>query len=189
MMLSDNSIIEAVRNNRIQIRPQFREKHLRPVGIRVHLGYELLIPVPGQTINFSSPDEIKYQHHDLRNGPYTLAPGEFVLGSTIEKVKTASDLLCVLEGRSTIARLGISIHNTASILDGANDSWLTPVLEIANHGNFSIVLCFGVPIGMLCFNSLEHANSRKRFQMQYASQDSVAGPNLADNALVDTFDS
>jgi dCTP deaminase len=153
------------------------------------LGHELLIPISGQTIDFSDPDEIKYKRHDLRDETYTLASGEFVLASTIEKEKTASDLLCVLEGRSTIARLGISIHNTASILDGACDNWLTPVLEITNHGNFSIILCFGVPIGMLCFNSLEHPNSKKNFQSQYANQDQTEGPNLRDNALVDTFDS
>lgn len=189
MMFSDNSIIEAIENDRIKIEPEFRKKHLRPVGLRVHLGSELLIPIPGQTIDFSRPHEIQYHRHDLQKEPYTLCPGAFVLGSTIEKVKTANDILCILEGRSTIARLGISIHNTASILDGAFENWLTPVLEIANHGNFSVVLRYGVPIGMLCFNSLEQAHSRNRLQPQYANQHRTTGPNLTDNALIDTFDS
>lgn len=188
MLLSDVGILNGVRHGLIQVRPRFREEHLRPTGLRVHLGPELLIPVPGQTVDLLDPSKLEYSRKDLSVQPYVLEPGSFALGSTIEQIQIDTGLICILEGRSTIARLGMSIHNTASILDGAQRGWLTPVLEIANQGNFRVVLRSGIPIGMICFQCLAGPSSASRHHSQYAHQRGTTPPNLHSGALVDVRD-
>src|SRR5262249_292204 len=44
--------------------------------------------------------------------PMFLHPHEFVLGSTIERVRIPNDLVGRLEGRSSLGRLGVVIHST-----------------------------------------------------------------------------
>lgn len=185
MILSDLSIRCAIDTGAIQLRPAFREAHLRPAGIRVHLSPHIIVPVPGQTIKLSEPADLEYTEHNLEIAPLTLKPHDFVLASTVESVRTSPDLLCILEGRSTIARLGLSIHNTASFLDGSFNTWLTPVLEIANHGTFNISLEAGVPIGMLTFQRLSCANSLETINPQYLGQSTTTGANLLQSAGID----
>jgi deoxycytidine triphosphate deaminase len=43
----------------------------------------------------------------------TLRPNDFVLVPTYEKVKIPNDLIGLIEGRSTYARLGLTMHQTA----------------------------------------------------------------------------
>ena len=44
---------------------------------------------------------------------FPLAPGEFILGFTYERICVPRNLIALVEGRSTYARLGISMHQTA----------------------------------------------------------------------------
>jgi len=49
--------------------------------------------------------------------PFILHPGEFVLGSTLERVVVPTDLVARLEGKSSLGRLGLVIHSTAGFVD------------------------------------------------------------------------
>ena len=49
--------------------------------------------------------------------PFILHPGEFVLGSTLERVGVPNDLVARLEGKSSLGRLGLLIHSTAGYVD------------------------------------------------------------------------
>lgn len=188
MLLNDREIAGAIDDGRISVRPALRDEHLRPVGLRVHLRDEIMIPEDGQLVDLAAPEELRFLRRNLRADPYILEPGSFVLASTIEEVRTAPDILCILEGRSTIARLGVTIHNTASFLEGAQVGWLTPVLEIANVGSFRVVLRPGIPIGMLCFQQLSTQSSRRRHHEQYARQSCTTPPRLNSGAGLDPFD-
>ncbi len=184
MLFSDNAILRLVRNGEIEIKPELRRQHLRPAGVRVHLSSEILVPAPGQLVDLLEPRDLDFGKHDLATRPYVLEPGCFILASTLERIKTGARIGCFLEGRSTIARIGLSIHNTASFLDGTHQTWLTPVLEITNHGNFRVVLRSGLPIGMLCFHQLSDAVSLETHNQQYAHQDGTTPPNLVDGAEI-----
>ena len=48
---------------------------------------------------------------------FVLHPGEFVLGSTLERVVVPEDLVARLEGKSSLGRLGLLIHSTAGFVD------------------------------------------------------------------------
>src|SRR6266511_895625 len=56
---------------------------------------------------------------------FILHPGEFVLGSTIERVALPDDLVARLEGKSSLGRLGLLIHSTAGYVDPGWDGYLT----------------------------------------------------------------
>lgn len=69
---------------------------------------------------------------------FTLEPKEFVLAMTHERVKIPRDLIAVIEGRSTYARVGLSMHQTAPWIQPGFDGQI--VLEIMNNGPLRIEL-------------------------------------------------
>ena len=69
---------------------------------------------------------------------FILHPGEFVLGSTLERVVVPEDLVARLEGKSSLGRLGLLIHSTAGFVDAGWDGQLT--LELSNVANLPITL-------------------------------------------------
>lgn len=81
--------------------------------------------------------------------PFILHPGEFVLGSTLERVAVPTDLVARLEGKSSLGRLGLLIHSTAGFVDAGFDGQLT--LELSNVASLPITLYPGMKIGQISF--------------------------------------
>src|SRR5437763_3525370 len=96
--------------------------------------------------------------------PFILQPGEFVLGSTLERVALPDDLVARLEGKSSLGRLGLLIHSTAGYVDPGWDGFLT--LELSNVANLPITLYPAMKIGQISFFRLTTAADRP-----YGSQD------------------
>jgi len=90
--------------------------------------------------------------------PIFLHPHEFVLGSTVERLKMPDDLVARLEGRSSLGRLGVVIHSTAGFVDPCFDGHVT--LEISNLANLPIALYPGMRIGQLSFLQMTTAADR-----------------------------
>ena len=80
---------------------------------------------------------------------FILHPGEFVLGSTLERVTLPDDLVARLEGKSSLGRLGLLIHSTAGFIDPGWDGHVT--LELSNVANLPITIYPGMKIGQLSF--------------------------------------
>ena len=80
---------------------------------------------------------------------FILHPGEFVLGSTLERVAIPDDLVGRIEGKSSLGRLGLLIHTTAGFVDAGWDGHLT--LELSNVANLPITLYPGMKIGQISF--------------------------------------
>jgi len=87
--------------------------------------------------------------------PFMLHPGEFVLGSTLERVRLPDDLVARLEGKSSLGRLGLLIHSTAGFIDPGWDGHVT--LELSNVANLPITIYRGMKIGQLSFVQLTEA--------------------------------
>ena len=83
------------------------------------------------------------------DGVFMLHPGEFVLGSTLERVAVPDDLVGRVEGKSSLGRLGLLIHSTAGFIDAGFDGHIT--LELANVANLPITLYPGMKIGQISF--------------------------------------
>jgi dCTP deaminase len=81
--------------------------------------------------------------------PFILHPGEFVLGSTLERVTLPDDLVARLEGKSSLGRLGLLIHSTAGFIDPGWDGHVT--LELSNVANLPITIYPAMKIGQLSF--------------------------------------
>lgn len=178
MFFSDQTIAQYIDEGKIIIGPKFDKKNIRPVGIRLHLGRKILVPEPNQIVQLIEPINLKYTTIDLTNEKFYLEPGQFALASTYETIKTLPDILVLLDGRSTIARLGLTIHITAAIIDGVYEKPHSPTLEIKNVGNFKIQLQYKDPITMMLFAQLKDPVKQK-LQTQYQiNPHEVAPPNL-----------
>ena len=175
MFLSHQTIEQYIDEGKILIEPDFDKKNLRPVGIRIHLAKNLLVPEPNQVVSLTVAQELKYKEIDLTKEDFLLEPGQFVLGASHEAIQTAPNLLAILDGRSTVARLGLTVHISASVIDGTFETPHVAVLEIKNLGNFSIRLNFKDPVAMMLFAELRDPVTQK-IQSQYGGGQSKATP-------------
>lgn len=95
--------------------------------------------------------EVKAQ----KGEPFILQPSDFVLATTMESFELPDDLLARLEGRSSLGRLGIVVHSTASIFE---PGWKgTIVMELGNMGRLAVALYPGMRICALTFEELTSA--------------------------------
>lgn len=138
-MLSNEDIREALAEKRLVIEP-FNEKQIRAAGITLHLGSNLVKPLPGGVVDVKNGTLPEYAEFNLEEDrPYPLQPQEFILGHTLEKISVDETLGLFIEGRSTLARVGLTIVKTAMLVEpGHTNRAIT--LELANHGPNTILL-------------------------------------------------
>jgi dCTP deaminase len=177
MILSDIAIIRALETGEIVVQPPLRPEHVRPTGIRLHLGPGLLIPEEGPAVDIMAGETPRFRRVTLDGDGYVLEPKSFVLGSSQEMVQVSPALICHLDGRSTLARLGLMIHCTAGVIDNNNDQGRTIVLEMYNFGRVGLRLREGMPIGMLTFEKLTDPIMQQN-GTPYSGQSGVWAPDL-----------
>lgn len=91
------------------------------------------------------------EQRSLTNSAYTLQPHHFIIGKTLEHIVLPDHLAARIEGKSTLARLGMSVHITAPTVMAGFKGHL--YLEMNNIGPFPIQLESGMKIAQLV---LEH---------------------------------
>ncbi len=154
MILSDKDIKRFVKEGKIIIEP-FEERNVGPCSIDVRLGHTFRIFKHGSNthIDPSKPiDPSEYTEEIKVKDKYVIHPGDFVLGTTLERVKLPPDIVGMLEGRSSWGRLGIIIHSTAGYIDSGFEGTIT--LEISNIGKMPVALKPGMRIGQIAFHLL-----------------------------------
>ncbi len=151
MVLSDKSIREELESGRIVIEP-IQEGAVQPssVDLRVDRLFRVFRNDTTPYIDPKQPQEDLTELVEVaEEGAFILHPGEFVLGSTLERVALADDLVARLEGKSSLGRLGLLIHSTAGFVDASWDGHLT--LELSNVANLPIAIYPGMKIGQISF--------------------------------------
>jgi dCTP deaminase len=154
VILSDRDIRAEVAAGRIVIDP-FDPDAVQPSSVDLHLDRSFRVfrntRYPFIDVREEQPDltELVTISGDE---PFILHPGEFVLGSTFERVALPDDLVARLEGKSSLGRLGLLIHSTAGYVDPGWDGHLT--LELSNVANLPITLLDGMKIGQISFQRL-----------------------------------
>lgn len=151
MILSDVTIREEIEAGRIQIDP-FDESCIQPSSVDLHVDAQFRVfansRYPYIDVRREMPDLTELV--EVTGGdPFILHPGEFVLGSTLERVGIPDDLVARLEGKSSLGRLGLLIHSTAGYVDPGWDGYLT--LELSNVANLPITIYPNMKIGQISF--------------------------------------
>jgi dCTP deaminase len=177
MVLSDRTIRRLLEEGRIGIDP-YAEELLQPssVDVRVDRLFRVFrnsrypfIDVKQEMEELTELVEVESEE------AFILHPGEFVLGSTLERITLPDDLVARLEGKSSLGRLGLLIHSTAGFIDPGWDGHVT--LELSNVANLPITIYYGMKIGQLSFVQLsepaEHPYGTGGLGSKYQGQ---AGP-------------
>ncbi len=154
MVLSDRTIARLIDEGQIEIDP-YEPELMQPASLDVRV--DRLFRV---FRNSRHPFiDVKQEMEDLTElvevdeaEAFILHPGEFVLGSTLERVRLPHDLVARLEGKSSLGRLGLLIHSTAGFIDPGWDGHVT--LELSNVANLPITIYAGMKIGQLSFMQL-----------------------------------
>ena len=151
MILSDRSIKEALAAGRIVIDP-LDDADVQPSSVDLHIDRYFRVFRNDTTpyIDPKQPQEDLTEIVEVNDGDaFILHPGEFVLGSTYERVALPDDLVARLEGKSSLGRLGLLIHSTAGFVDAGWDGHLT--LELSNVATLPIALYPRMKIGQISF--------------------------------------
>src|ERR1700758_2594842 len=151
MVLSDRTIARLLEAGRIEIDPYDAEL-LQPssVDVRVDRFFRVFHNNRYPYIDVREEQEDLTELVEVEEDtPFVLHPGEFVLGSTLERVRLPDDLVARLEGKSSLGRLGLLIHSTAGFIDPGWDGHVT--LELSNVANLPITIYPGMKIGQISF--------------------------------------
>ncbi len=167
MILSDSAILKAIEKGEIVINP-FKREALGSNSYDVHLSKHLAI-YKDKELDAKKHNEI--DHFEIPEEGYLLLPGELYLGSTLEYTETHKHLP-ILDGKSSVGRLGIDIHATAGIGDvGFYGHW---TLEISVQKPVRVYA--KMPIGQIIFYTVEGEVLNpydKKKDAKYSKQDKL----------------
>lgn len=158
MILSDRDIQKALRAGSIRITPKINiQTQLGSCSVDLRLGKQFRV-FNHSTVAYIDTAKSKkvadmMREVNLKSGqPFILQPGDFVLATTVECIRIADTLIGRLEGRSSLGRLGIVVHSTASIFEPGWDGVV--VMELGNLGRMPVALYPGMRICSMTFEQL-----------------------------------
>lgn len=160
MILSDGDIRSAIEKGQIKINPPpDLAIQLGSCSIDLRLGYSFRIfnysKFPYIDTKTGVPQEGMMTEIKVPSGdPFILQPGEFVLATTLETFSLPDNLLARLEGRSSLGRIGIVVHSTASIFEPGWDGVV--VMELGNLGRMPVALYPEMRVCALTFEELKN---------------------------------
>ncbi|MGB5451584.1 MAG: dCTP deaminase [Sedimenticolaceae bacterium] len=193
MRLCDSDIIAALDQGRIRIEPRPDDRVISGVSIDLRLGHRFRVfsshTIPyidlsgsrelvDQAVEKVMSDEIFIDDH----GNFVLHPGELALGITLESISLPDDLVGWLDGRSSLARLGLMVHVTAHRIDPGWSGNI--VLEFFNSGKLPLALRPGMAIGAMSFETLSGPAQRpytKRDDAKYRGQSGPVASRISED--------
>ena len=189
MILSDRTLRERLASGSIVVDP-FDESAVQPASVDLRLARSFRVfsrhrhthidPLRGQE-GLTELVEVE------EGGRFALHPGEFVLGSTLERVRVPADLVGRLEGKSSLGRVGLIIHSTAGYIDPGFEGQIT--LELSNVAAVPILLYPGMRVAQISFLTMTTAAERpyaspgleSKYQGQVGPTESRLGLERADD--------
>ncbi|MBB1308279.1 dCTP deaminase [Pseudoalteromonas sp. SR41-8] len=194
MRLSDTHIKEYIAQQRIIIEPSPTDEMISGVTADLRLGNKFLVfqDHTAAYVDLSGPkdqlnkamesimsDEIVLKEGDA----FFLHPGELALAMTYEKVTLPADIVGWLDGRSSLARLGLMVHVTAHRIDPGWSGNI--VLEFYNSGKLPLALRPMMKIGAMSFETMSGPaenpyNTRK--DAKYKDQTSAVASRISDDS-------
>lgn len=151
MILADHEIRELLFSRDLQITGLMPED-INAHSVDIHLSNSFLARRSGTVIDLDNPGSQKYVPVPAYDpsGAILIYPGQFILGSSLERISLPANLPASLFGVSTNARCGLQIHSTGAWIDAGFEGEIT--LEISNNESDPILLRPGMRIGQLVFH-------------------------------------
>ncbi|MFC7249805.1 dCTP deaminase [Halomicroarcula sp. GCM10025324] len=183
MILSDADILRRLEGGDLVVEPlDDPDIQIQPASVDLRLGSQFLefqhanIPCihpnseaeVGEYVDETEVDE---------GGEYILHPGDFVLGTTYERVEIPDDLIAHVEGRSSLGRLAIVVHATAGLCDPGYEGQIT--LELSNLGTAPVALTPGMRISQLTFTELKTPADRPYGEERGSKYQGQRGPQAS----------
>lgn len=160
MFLSDIDIKKGLETGAITIRP-FDPEKLQPVSYDVTLGNEFQITERNMVSHVDPAHKIYPKTREVKvadGEEFVLHPGESVLGKQKEFIGVDRNHLILLSGKSSLARAGLVVHNTAMLFNPCH--YFYPTFELVNTNNVPIILRPGMTIAQILFARLSSAVER-----------------------------
>ena len=156
-ILSDKTIKEYLEEGKIVIDPLKYEQQIQPSSVDMRLGDEFKVfkVIRKPYIDPKDEEDIAeyMESSTVHEGEaFIIHPNEFALATTQEYVKVPDDLVARVEGRSSMGRLGVTMHVTAGYVDPGFEGRIT--LEISNIGAMPVALYPGQRVCQLVFETM-----------------------------------
>ena len=186
MILSDRTIKDEIASGRLIIDP-LGQGCIQPASVDVRLDKKLLIgnnDWPHSYIDVrQSMDDLNQLVEMEEDKPFLLEAGGFVLISTLELIGLPDDIVARLEGKSSLARIGLLVHSTTGYVDPGWQGHLT--LHISNLAKMPITLYYGMKIGQISFmrltSSVENPYGSAKLGSKYQGQTGPTGSRYHQN--------
>ncbi len=187
MILSDREILHALKDGRIKVVPELDlESQLGSCSIDFRLGNTFMV-FEHSRFSYIDPRHAQSIGEAMRTivvpdgEAFIMQAGDFALASTMESLVLPDDLLGRLEGRSSIARLGITVHSTAAVFEPGWEG--TATMELSNLGRMAVALYPGMRICSFTFEQLSSPAMvpyRMKKDNKYAGQSDPKASRLAE---------
>lgn len=182
-IITKRQILEKIKKGDIGFSPALDTFQLQAHAIDMRLGFTFLLPKMWQMTK-EGREAITLDHFDKNRPPYfevieleqgqhfDLLPNEYILASTLEKIKIPLDLMAVLYPRSSTNRKGLSVDLTG-IVDSGYEGQLT--IPIRNNTSSQTVRLYpGERFCQIVFESLDEAVEDAR-KSRYHKKDIIEG--------------
>lgn len=181
MILSDGDIKKALANKEIIVEPRINTNQISACSIDLRLSNEFYV------FEYSNLPYLDTRNPDLKmpvkkitvpdKDVFILQPKEFALASTYEVIKLPDNFVGKLEGRSSLGRLGLVVHSTASLIDPGFRGQIT--LELGNIGVMPVALYPGMRVCSLSFEKLTSPAEIPYYKKKSAKYLNQKGPTIS----------
>ncbi|MEF8802138.1 MAG: dCTP deaminase [Halolamina sp.] len=183
MILSDGDILRRLEAGDLVIDPiDDIDMQVQPASVDLRLGEEFL-EFQRTNISCIHPNreeevgEYVQETNVAEGDEFILHPGDFVLGTTKERVDIPADLIAHVQGRSSLGRLAIVVHATAGIVDPGYRGQIT--LELSNLGTAPVALSPGMRVSQLIFTELSSPAERPYGSDRDSKYQNQSGPQAS----------
>ncbi|WP_158968567.1 dCTP deaminase [Paraglaciecola sp. L3A3] len=191
MRLCDKDIYQHLLDGKIKITPQPDYTEISGVTVDMRLGskFRVFESHSAPYIDLSGPKaEVQAALNDVMSDEIEIAadksfflhPGELALAVTLESVTLPANIVGWLDGRSSLARLGLMVHVTAHRIDPGWSGNI--VLEFYNSGKLPLALKPGMKIGAISFEVLSDFAEKPynaRLDAKYKNQEGAIASRIS----------
>ncbi len=155
MILVDWQIRDRINRGFIEIDP-FEPDLIQPNSLDIRLGNHFIwYNHSDAVIDPFERDSVTTGTSEMTTDSIVLQPGQFVLAETYEVIALPDNVVASIEGKSSIARLGVELHQTGGWIDAGFKGSIT--LEMCNVNHRPVRMHAGMPVGQLVFYTTERA--------------------------------